>query len=92
MAERFLYQAFEADGLPSVLWVVQLDPRGASSIVHRCKQAHPPAPTRAHALPGVVVGGSLSRLAAATGPGGPSPGGSRRQRRPARAPPRPSPV
>ncbi len=33
-----MYQAFEAEGLPSVLWVVQLDPRGASSVVHRCKQ------------------------------------------------------
>ena len=24
MAERFLYQAFEAEGLPSVLWIVLL--------------------------------------------------------------------
>ncbi len=42
MADRFLYKAFE-EKLPSVLWVVQLDPRGASSLVHRCKQArtHP---------------------------------------------------
>ncbi len=38
MADRFMYQAFEAEGLPSVLWVVELDPRGASSVVHRCKQ------------------------------------------------------
>ncbi len=38
MADRFMYQAFEAEGLPSVLWVVVLDPRGASSVVHRCKQ------------------------------------------------------
>jgi hypothetical protein len=38
VADRFLYQAFE-EGLPSVLWVIQLDPRGASSLVHRCKQA-----------------------------------------------------
>jgi hypothetical protein len=38
VADRFLYQAFE-EGLPSVLWVIQLDPRGASNIVYRCKQA-----------------------------------------------------
>ncbi len=37
MADRFMYAAFE-EGLPSVLWVVQLDPRGASSLAHRCKQ------------------------------------------------------
>jgi hypothetical protein len=41
VAERFVYQAFENDGLPSVLWVVQLDPRGATSVVYRCKQARP---------------------------------------------------
>jgi hypothetical protein len=34
-----MYEAFEAEGLPSVLWIVQLDPRGESSIVHHCKQA-----------------------------------------------------
>jgi hypothetical protein len=42
VADRFMYKAFEAAGLPSVLWVVQLDPRGASSIAHRCKQASSP--------------------------------------------------
>ncbi len=41
MADRYMKQAFEADDLPSVLWVVQLDPRGASSVIHRCKQARP---------------------------------------------------
>ncbi len=44
VAERFVYQAFEADELPSVLWVIQLDPRGATSVVHRCKQARPDPP------------------------------------------------
>ena len=39
VADRFMYQAFEADGLPSALWVIHLDPRGASSVVRRCKQA-----------------------------------------------------
>ena len=38
VAARFGYRAFE-EGLPAVLWVVQLDPRGASDVVHRCKQA-----------------------------------------------------
>ena len=38
VAARFGYRAFE-EGLPSVLWVIQLDPRGASDVVHRCKQA-----------------------------------------------------
>jgi hypothetical protein len=39
VADRFMYHAFEKDGHSSVLWVVLLDPRGASSVVHRCKQA-----------------------------------------------------
>ena len=41
VADRFMYQAFEADGLPSVLWVIELKPHGASSVVRRCKQAVP---------------------------------------------------
>ena len=35
-----MYRAFIANNtLPSVLWIVHLDPRGASSIIYRCKQA-----------------------------------------------------
>ena len=34
VAARFGYRAFE-EGLPAVLWVVQLDPRGASDGVLR---------------------------------------------------------
>ena len=54
VADRFMYQAFE-EGLPSVLWVVQLDPRGATSIAHRCKQARPRAPSHPTARPGARV-------------------------------------
>ena len=40
MTGRFLYAAFDA-GVPPVQWVIRLDPRGAKSIVYRCKQVHP---------------------------------------------------
>ena len=57
VADRFLYQAFE-EGLPAALWVVQLDSRGASSLVHRCKQARP-SPRTANQSQG--LGGALCR-------------------------------
>jgi hypothetical protein len=38
VAMRFVYKAFE-EGVPPVLWIVELDPRGETDVVHHCKQA-----------------------------------------------------
>ena len=37
VADNFLYRAFQA-GRSCVLWVIELDPRGAKELVYRCKQ------------------------------------------------------
>lgn len=37
---RFRYKAFEEDGLPAVLWVIRLHPRGARDVTYRCKQVN----------------------------------------------------
>jgi hypothetical protein len=38
VADNFLYRAFET-GKGCVLWIIEVDPRGAKELVYRCKQA-----------------------------------------------------
>ncbi len=72
VAMRFVYKAFE-EGVPPVLWIVELDPRGETDVVHRCKQA-------GEEQGRVWCGGTQGKSRGAVGRGGSRKGGGEEDR------------